>query len=49
MIYQCLFLILLSVIAVTLGGSFITEAMTNAIDMQIDMQLQQMKELLNGN
>lgn len=48
MIYQYLFLILLSVITVALGGPFITKAMSNAIDMQLEMQAHQLEDIQNG-
>lgn len=49
MIHQWIFTILLSVTLVALGGPFITKAMTNTIDMQLIMQLQQVEVLRNGN
>lgn len=49
MIRQYLFLILIVILTVVLIGPFFTKAMSNAIDMQIKMQLQQVETLQNGN
>lgn len=43
-----LFIALLSVILVALAGPFITKAMSNAIDMQLNMQTHQLENLRNG-
>lgn len=49
MMFQYILIGLLSAMLVVLGGPFITKAMSNAIDMQLNMQAHQLEKLKHGN